>query len=252
MQDIHFIVQGKGGVGKSFIASLLAQFFAEHKSTDVMCFDTDPVNQTFSRYQALNVQTIDILDEHNNIDGSKFDVLMNTLLTENGSAIVDNGAATFIPLMSYLKENDAIDMLKDSGAEVYFHIPIQGGQGLNDTLAGLISIVHSLPVKIVVWLNHHMGAIRLDDQVFTDSKIYQNNTEKIVHVINIEERNPDTFGKDIKRMTENHLTIGEVFSSSDFQLMSKQRIKIFYKNIAKQLASMPVFQVETETIDERI
>ena len=80
MKDIHFIVQGKGGVGKSFIASLLAQFFSKNKQ--VLCFDTDPVNQTFSRYKALNVKTIDILDEHNNIDSGKFDVLMNTLLSD--------------------------------------------------------------------------------------------------------------------------------------------------------------------------
>lgn len=245
MKDIHFIVQGKGGVGKSFIAGLLAQFFHENKN-DVLCFDTDPVNQTFSRYQALNVQTIDILDEHNNIDSGKFDILMNTLLTKNGSAIIDNGAATFIPLMSYLKENDAIGMLQESGAEVYFHIPIQGGQGLNDTLAGLISILEALPVKIVVWLNHHMGEILLNGQAFKESVIYSRNAEKIIHVINIEERNPDTFGKDIKHMTEKHLTIAEVLASSDFQLMSKQRIRIFYRSIAEQLSSMEIFKTMYE------
>ena len=242
MQDIHFIVQGKGGVGKSFIAAVMAQFFNERKDK-LLCFDTDPVNQTFSRYQALNVETIDILDEHNNIDSGKFDILMNTLLSEDGSAIIDNGAATFIPLMSYLKENAAVDMLKDSGAEVYFHIPLQGGQGLNDTLAGLVSILQSLPVKIVVWLNDHMGKILLDGQV---EKIIQGNKDKIVSVIHIEERNPDTFGKDIKRMTENHLTIAEVMKSLDFQLMSKQRIKIFYNSIANQLSLMKLFQQNSE------
>lgn len=238
MQDIHFIVQGKGGVGKSFIASLLAQFFIQHKTNPVLLFDTDPVNQTFSRYRALSVETIDILDEHNNIDSGKFDVLMNTLLEEDGSAIIDNGAATFIPLMSYLKENDAISLLQESGANVYFHVPLQGGQGLNDTLAGLVSILHSLPVKIIVWLNHHMGKIVLDGKSFHESKIAQTNANKIVHVVQIEERNPDTFGRDIKHMTENHHTIQEVLHSSDYQLMSKQRIKLFYKGIAEQLAQM--------------
>ena len=50
MKQIHFILQGKGGVGKSFIASLLAQYLRDRKNGQVVCFDTDPVNPTLSRY----------------------------------------------------------------------------------------------------------------------------------------------------------------------------------------------------------
>ena len=39
----HFVLQGKGGVGKSFIASLITQYLTEKGRLEA-CFDTDPVN----------------------------------------------------------------------------------------------------------------------------------------------------------------------------------------------------------------
>ena len=45
MGTVHLILQGKGGVGKSFIAALLAQYLQE-KGVAVRCFDADPVNST--------------------------------------------------------------------------------------------------------------------------------------------------------------------------------------------------------------
>jgi Mrp family chromosome partitioning ATPase len=49
---IHLTLQGKGGVGKSLVASILAQYF-RHRGAEIHCLDTDPVNQTFSRYIEL-------------------------------------------------------------------------------------------------------------------------------------------------------------------------------------------------------
>jgi CO dehydrogenase nickel-insertion accessory protein CooC1 len=46
---IHLTLQGKGGVGKSLIAAILAQFF-QNSGRDVRCIDTDPVNRTFAQY----------------------------------------------------------------------------------------------------------------------------------------------------------------------------------------------------------
>lgn len=45
---VHFTLQGKGGVGKSLVSALLAQYF-QTVVGDVKCIDTDPVNQTLVR-----------------------------------------------------------------------------------------------------------------------------------------------------------------------------------------------------------
>ena len=43
--SIHFILQGKGGVGKSYVASLLTQYLQDKKKP-VVGFDLDPTNPT--------------------------------------------------------------------------------------------------------------------------------------------------------------------------------------------------------------
>ena len=64
---IHFILQGKGGVGKSYIASLLAQYYWQRDGKKPVCIDTDPVNSTFASYSAYDVELLDIMEE-NDID----------------------------------------------------------------------------------------------------------------------------------------------------------------------------------------
>ncbi|MBR3481373.1 MAG: hypothetical protein IKH45_00615 [Neisseriaceae bacterium] len=73
-------------------------------------FDTDPINQTFSRYKALNVATVNIVGTNNAIDHSKFDALIEEIIHQDGIAIVDNGSSTFLPLMQYIKENGVLEV----------------------------------------------------------------------------------------------------------------------------------------------
>jgi hypothetical protein len=104
---IHLTLQGKGGVGKSLVASILAQYF-RHRGTEIHCVDTDPVNQTFSQYTELGAEHLELMHD-GRIDSRGFDVLMERLLTEGGIFIVDNGASTFIPLWSYIVENNVLE-----------------------------------------------------------------------------------------------------------------------------------------------
>jgi CO dehydrogenase nickel-insertion accessory protein CooC1 len=56
------VLQGKGGVGKTYIASLIAQYLRD-KGEPVACLDTDPVNASFARIPALAAKPIDLLIE---------------------------------------------------------------------------------------------------------------------------------------------------------------------------------------------
>ena len=40
---VHVVLQAKCGVGKSYVAAILAQYYRTHEWT-VQCFDTDPGN----------------------------------------------------------------------------------------------------------------------------------------------------------------------------------------------------------------
>lgn len=232
---VHLILQGKGGVGKSLVSSILAQYFIDQNKGNVTCFDTDPVNQSFKNYKALNAEHIPLL-ENAKINERNFDALLERLLSDDGIFVVDNGASSFIPLSNYIIENNVISMLNDAGREVFVHCIVTGGQALIDTLQGLNILAKQFNSKnVVVWLNEYFGAIEIDGKKFTDMKVFTENADKIFCLVNIPKRNQDTFGADIENMTALQLTFDEAIKSEKFSLMAKQRIKIVQREMFEQL-----------------
>ena len=97
------VLQGKGGVGKSFIAAVLAQYMAA-KGHAPLCIDTDPVNATFHGYKALNVHRLEIM-EGDEINPRHFDSLVDLVASSRHDAIIDNGASSFVPLSHNQQES---------------------------------------------------------------------------------------------------------------------------------------------------
>lgn len=239
MKEVHFIAQGKGGVGKSLVAAWLAQYLQSRSPETLSCFDTDPVNPTFSRYQALKPAIVNILTENNNIDARRFDNLMEQLIEGAGIAVVDNGAATFVPLMSYLAENQVPDLLREAGVRLIVHVPLNGGQALTDCLTGLAQTLRSINAEVVVWLNEYKGRIEEGGKDFADFKLYKDNRSRIIGLVRIENRNPDTFGVDIARMTEQNLTFAQADSPEYFPIMPRSRLKRVKDDLFMQLDALP-------------
>ncbi len=246
MKEVHFVAQGKGGVGKSFIAALLAQYLIHHYgAADVHCFDTDPVNPTFSRMKELKPAVVNILTKHNNIDTREFDELVEALVATDGIGVIDNGAATFIPLMSYMNEGGIVDLLRDNSVRVVMHVPLNGGQALDDCIAGLVQTLASSDAEVVVWLNDFKGEIQEGSKPFTGFKVYQSNKDRIIGVVHIPNRAPDTFGKDIAVMTENNLTFNQAAERADlFKLAARSRLNRVKNEIYAQLEQLPLGQAD--------
>ncbi|WP_293937694.1 conjugal transfer protein TraL [Iodobacter sp.] len=232
--NIHFILQGKGGVGKSLVASLLAQYLTDSGSA-LFCADTDPVNDTFSRYKSINAERINVLNENQEVDSRVFDSLIEKLITHEGCAVVDNGASTFIPMAAYLADNGVVELLQDMGKTVYIHTVLTGGQAMDDTVNGLIALLNSQPAQVVVWENEFFGEVERDGKKFVDLKLYTANKARIKGIINIKRRNPSTFGKDIELMVSNKLTFADALASEQFSLMPRQRLATVRKEIYQQL-----------------
>ena len=104
--SVHVVLQAKGGVGKSFVAAILAQYFSRQRA--VRCFDTDPGNATLAQYQALAAEHIGDLIQGGVINQKRFDPLIEKLLSGDGASIVDTGASTFLPFWNYVLENEIL------------------------------------------------------------------------------------------------------------------------------------------------
>lgn len=241
MKEVHFILQTKGGVGKSFCASLLAQYIRNRSQETLHCFDTDPNNQTFAAYPSLNAQYIKITKEGNRaINTAHFDDLMNQLIDDAGIAVVDAGTATFDPLLAYITENGVDSEFADNNVRLIVHVPLNGGQAKLECLKGLSSVLNSIAdAEIVVWLNEHKGKIHENGKPFETFKIYEQAQHRIIGTVTIPELNPDTFGKNINDMVERNLTFDEV-SEGVFGRFGTKRLLQFRDMIWADLDNLPL------------
>lgn len=233
---IHFILQGKGGIGKSFTAYLLAQYL-KSKAGNLRAFDTDQVNTTLANYKALNVEAINVVDGNNEIDIKGFDILVEKLLTEEGPFVIDNGANSFMPILSYMAEGDIFSLLRDSGKRVYVHTIVGGGDTMADTANGFNSIAKGIgDTPIVLWLNEHFGPMKtVDGKEFTETKLFKTHEDRLRGTVILPARNPKTYGKDMNTVNAKRLTFDEVKGSKEFMTVEKQRIHIVAKDTFDQL-----------------
>lgn len=239
---IHFVMQSKGGVGKSVVSSLMSQYLLTNL-TDIKLIDIDPNNKTLASYKGLNVQQIDVIkDDENVVDQSKFDGFLQAFLeTENVTFLVDTGSGEFLPLNNYLSIMGIPDVIQQFGKHIYIHVPISYGQAEEDTKKCLIKLAESYPsVGIIVWENEYFGKPQTE---FVKTKAYQV-IDNVIGVVKIPKLNADTFEKDFETMLKSGMTFKEVQSDNKvFQMFAKMRLGQIEKDIYSKLDI--IFKSET-------
>ncbi|NDV26931.1 P-loop NTPase [Desulfovibrio sp. JC010] len=236
MATINAIFQGKGGVGKSLVASFLTQYLLE-SGKEVCCVDTDPVNATFSGYGRFGVTSLDIMNG-DDIDPRRFDTLVELMmaLPDEAEMVIDNGAATFVPLASYLADNEVFPMLAEAGHQINLHTVVTGGQALPDTLSGLNSLIKTFQVPIYIWLNGFFGQIARDGKTFEEFKVYKDNSHRLAALVRIPQKKKETFGRDIENLLTAKLSFQEA-QESELPIMTRQRLKMFWNEMKTELVT---------------
>lgn len=231
---VHFVLQGKGGIGKTLVSSLIAQYIKDKYPDTLQCFDTDQENATLAAYKALNVTPVDVMNEDRTINRKMFDkMLLEILAATDKNVVIDNGANTFSPLMSYLMENSFINLLQESGKKVYIHTIIGGGDNLKDTMSGFVSLAKQTACPMVIWLNENSSWGTTEN--FVQSDVFVKNSENVVGVVLLQGRNSDTFGDDIKRMQKMRLTLSEVRDNDKFNVLERSRLNTVISDVYNKL-----------------
>ncbi|HBD9290096.1 TPA: conjugal transfer protein TraL [Legionella pneumophila] len=235
MAKIHITMQGKGGVGKSFVSATTAQY-KHHKEQTPLCIDTDPINATFHGFKALNVERLDIM-EGDEINPRHFDTLIEKIAASDQDIIIDNGASSFVPLSHYIISNQVPALLQDMGHELIVHSVITGGQALFDTITGFIHLVNQLPedIRFVVWLNPYWGRIEHEGKPFEQLKVYKENKDRVAALINIPDLKEETFGRDLTDMLQQKMTFNEAINCPERNIMTKQRLKLIRDQLFGQI-----------------
>jgi hypothetical protein len=226
-RKLHFVLQGKGGVGKTMAALLLSQVLAE-KGEPVTCIDTDPVNSSLANLSSLPVDRISIFNG-NKVDTRALDVFTERLVTEDTNFVIDNGASSFVPVSRYLIENDVSGMLVEEGRLPVVHVVITGGPGILDTIKGLASIVEDFPpsVRIVVWLNEFFGpVVNAAGKAFEDLPVYTDNRDRIFAIVKLPQFSEEATS-DLRDMISKRMTFAQALEKDNTAILRMQKSRLF-------------------------
>lgn len=227
LRKLHFVLQGKGGVGKTVAALLLSQCIAE-TSDPVICVDTDPVNASFSSLSAMNPERVSIF-AGKKVDTRSLDLLTEKLLTTDAHFVVDNGASSFVPVSRYLIENDVAAMMVEAGRQPIVHSVITGGPNMLDTMKGLASIVADFPpsVRLVVWLNEYFGPIvNANGKPFEDLPAYVDNRERIFALVRLSAPSEEAT-HDLRDMFSRRLSFAQALAAENTAMLRVQKSRLF-------------------------
>jgi hypothetical protein len=99
---------------------------------------------------------------------------------------------------------------------------VTGGQAMTDTLSGLERLAQTTSEKnVVVWLNEYFGEVIKDGKTFEEFKVAEEYSPKLVGTVVIRDRNPHTYGDDVRQMLEQRLTFDEAIKNGKFYLVSR-------------------------------
>ena len=230
----HFVMQSKGGAGKSVVSAMLSQYLKDFNE-DLILIDTDPSNKTLGSFEGLNVKKIEVLNKHKLIDQSKFDGFMNEFIESESPMLVDTGSGDFLAINSYMIQNEIPSIFEEMGKKIIIHVPINFGQAKTETMKCLVGLAgnHS-NTSIVIWENEFFGE-NPDD--LTDAPVMKKFTN-IAGIIKIRKMTTDTEEKDFSKMLNLGLTFEEVASSKEFGFIEKTRIKRIKNEVWEQLDTL--------------
>ena len=128
MTPIHLIGGEKGGVGKSVVARLLAQYLIDHEQP-FLGFDTDRSHGALLRFyagyaSALPVDSFEAMDQ-----------IVEAAVDEPGRRIlVDLAAQTHDPLVKWMDESGVLEMAHEVGLEFHYWHVMDSGRDSVDLL----------------------------------------------------------------------------------------------------------------------
>lgn len=151
IKPIILFPQDKGGIGKSFVATLLHDHLVA-SGLKVKAFDLDHANSTFQRF----VPEAEFIDT--DVDADKLGVLDRIVhvLPEADVVLVDNRASGGSKVLAYLDETRLPEMQAEFGCQLVFVVIASDDKDANSQIAELLDS-HGEKVRWLVIRNLRDG-----------------------------------------------------------------------------------------------
>lgn len=129
---IHLVGGEKGGVGKSMVARLLAQYFIDH-AMPFVGYDTDRSHGALLRYYTGYASPV-LADRYEALDA-----IVESAAEEPGRRVlVDLAAQTHAPLVKWMDESGVLDLAELNGMAIHYWHVMDSGRDSVDLLARLL------------------------------------------------------------------------------------------------------------------
>ena len=150
MAQIHFIGGEKGGVGKSLVARVLAQYLIDHEHP-FLGFDTDRSHGALMRFYAGYASPV-VVDKYESLDA----IVEAAAADPERCIVVDLAAQTQDALTKWMDESGLLELSSELGVSIsYWHV-MDSGRDSVDLLKKLLDRFGSR-LNYVLVQNHIRG-----------------------------------------------------------------------------------------------
>ena len=233
MSSLNFIGGEKGGVGKSVVARVLAQYLID-KDQPFMGFDTDRSHTSFTRFYADYAAPV-LVDSFEGLD-QVVSMFEDSDVAATPRVIVDLAAQTAAPLARWIKDSDLLGLMADMGVAVNFWHVADAGKDSVELLDRLLDTYGAGPNYLIV---KNMGrgsdfsqlenstamarALEMGARIVTLAQLHEASMRKI-------DRQNASFWAAIHNRTE----------EDALGLLERQRVKNWLKKTYESLDSLPL------------
>lgn len=234
--DLHIVMTAKGGVGKTFITSLVAQW-AISNGKPMRVLDMDQSNAMLAPLAELSAEFVPLMEEKRFVS-EKFDAVIRRIMRSDETFLVDVGASTFHDVWAWMHENDIIEVLKHDGRRVVIHSVVTGGIELTHTLGSFDEVCHFCPERqVVVWLNPFLGKIQLQGTEFEAMRVYRQNEHKVLTVATFPLAK-EAVAKEVRDLGIMGKTLLDIESNDSLDFLSKHRLTRYRTEVFEKIATV--------------
>jgi hypothetical protein len=242
VSSIHFIGGEKGGVGKSVLARLLAQYHID-RGLPFRGFDTDRSHGALLRFYAEYAEPAAL-------DGSAdADRFVEAALKQPQDILVDLAAQTAQPLSEWMDDNDLLGLAAEQGFGLRLWHVLDDGRDSTDLLGRLFER-HASGADYVVVRNLGRGS---DFAAFEESSVRAAAATLGAPVMDLPALHASTMRK-VDQLSLSFWAAGNN-PSAGLGLMERQRVKVWLRRAYAQLDALgegvfcaPVTEETTEEV----
>jgi hypothetical protein len=228
MSTIHFIGGEKGGVGKSVVARLLAQYCID-KRLPFAAVDADGSHATFTRYYSEYVRPVDLYKP----EGA--DEILTLAMDADRRVLVDLPAQSHRSLSAWIDEGGVFEVAREAGVKMVFWHVIDDGKDSVATLGRLLEH-HGTGASYCVVKNLGRGK---DFSLFEASPVRAAARALNVHVLELTELASSAMQK-IDRLDASFWAAvhNPSYAPETLTRMDRQRVKVWLQSWYDQLAGL--------------